>query len=109
MNHSRNLKQMMLRIDERIEQLESELKEFGGANKFMRRILKLEEMHFMVKEILTFDETCIYLDFSKSQLYKLVHAHKIPFHKPSGRIFFMRKELIDWVQETSKKQEKIYD
>src|SRR5574344_776185 len=105
MSRDNGFKILILRLEERIDQIECELKEIGGANILMRRILSLEEMHFMVKEIFTFDESCVFLDFSKSQLYKLVHTNNIPFHKPSGRIFFIRKELVDWVQQSSHNKE----
>jgi excisionase family DNA binding protein len=49
-------------------------------------------------ERLTFKETCEYLNYSKSYLYKLTHRHAIPFYKPGGKkIFFLKKDLDKWI------------
>lgn len=109
MNENISIKHLLLRIEERMDQIESELKEIGGANELMKRIVVLEKMHYMVKEIFSFEEACLFLSISKSQLYKLVHKQRIPFHKPQGRIYFNRKELIDWVNQSSHNKEKRYD
>jgi len=47
---------------------------------------------------LTFDEAARYLDVSKSHLYKLTSANKIPHYKPQGkRIYFSKAELNTWL------------
>ena len=47
---------------------------------------------------LTFDEAAIYLDVSKSHLYKLTSANKIPHYKPQGkRLYFAKSELDTWL------------
>ena len=47
---------------------------------------------------LTFDEAARYLDVSKSHLYKLTSANKIPHYKPQGkRIYFSKGELNTWL------------
>lgn len=47
---------------------------------------------------LTFDEAARYLDVSKSHLYKLTSANKIPHYKPQGkRIYFAKCELDTWL------------
>ncbi len=47
---------------------------------------------------LTFDEAARYLDVSKSHLYKLTSANKIPHYKPQGkRLYFSKSELNTWL------------
>ena len=47
---------------------------------------------------LTFDEAARYLDISKSHLYKLTSANKIPHYKPQGkRLYFSKSELNTWL------------
>jgi len=47
---------------------------------------------------LTFDEAADYLGFSKSYLYKLTSASKIPHYKPQGkRLYFSKGELNTWL------------
>ena len=47
---------------------------------------------------LTFDEAARYLDVSKSHLYKLTSANKIPHYKPQGkRVYFAKRELNTWL------------
>ncbi len=47
---------------------------------------------------MTFDEAARYLDVSKSHLYKLTSANKIPHYKPQGkRLYFAKGELNTWL------------
>ena len=47
---------------------------------------------------MTFDEAADYLGFSKSHLYKLTSANKIPHYKPQGkRVYFSKSELNTWL------------
>lgn len=51
------------------------------------------------KEILTAEETARYLGITKSHLYKLTSAGKIPYYKPSGKLcYFKRTEIEQWLQ-----------
>lgn len=50
------------------------------------------------KEILTFDEACIYMGVSKSFMYKCTSTSRIPHFKPSGRmIYFKKEDLTAWM------------
>ena len=50
------------------------------------------------KEVLTADECAQYLGVSKSYLYKLTMARKIPFSKPLGKMcFFSRADIEAWL------------
>ena len=47
---------------------------------------------------LTLEEAANYLGFSKSYLYKLTSACKIPHYKPQGkRLYFAKSELDAWL------------
>ena len=47
---------------------------------------------------LTLEEAADYLGLSKSYLYKLTSAHKIPHYKPQGkRLYFAKSELDTWL------------
>ena len=47
------------------------------------------------KEIVTLKEAAKYLGISKSQLYKLNMARKIPYSCPGGKIIYYRREDLD--------------
>jgi len=50
------------------------------------------------KEIYNFSEACVFLDYSKSYLYKLTHSRQIPHYKPNGKkLYFKRVDLEDWL------------
>jgi excisionase family DNA binding protein len=54
--------------------------------------------YILQKEILTFEEACIYLDRSASSMYKLTSGRLIPHYVPTGKlIYFKRIELDEWV------------
>lgn len=47
------------------------------------------------KEILTFDEACIYMGMARSCLYKLTHSKKIIYHKPNGKMIYFKRADLD--------------
>lgn len=50
------------------------------------------------KEVLTFDEACMYTGLTPSCMYKLTSAKKIAHYKPNGKmIYFKRDELSSWL------------
>lgn len=52
------------------------------------------------KNILCLDDVVLLTGLSKSHLYKLTCAHKIPHYKPSGKlIYFDRIELENWMKQ----------
>lgn len=56
---------------------------------------------FATKEVLTSEETAIYLGISKSYLYKLTMRREIPHYKPLGKMcYFNRRELEAWLQSS---------
>ncbi len=54
----------------------------------------------ITKNVLTLEEALEYTGYSRSYLYKLTAARKIPYYKPNGkRLFFNREELERWLQQ----------
>ena len=46
------------------------------------RVEELEQMLFLTKNVLSFDEASKFLNLSKSYLYKLTSGNLIPHYKP---------------------------
>ena len=65
----------------------------------LERIEKLlETQQAMQKQVLNFNDTCIYLELSQSHLYKLTSTASIPHYKPNGKkLYFKREELDTWL------------
>lgn len=62
------------------------------------RLSNLEKLAISYKDILTLQETAMYLGVSLSQLYKLTSTNNIPHYKPRGKMcYFERKELDKWL------------
>ena len=54
---------------------------------------------FATKEVLTSEETALYMGVSKSYLYKLTMRREIPHYKPLGKMcYFNRHEVEAWLQ-----------
>ena len=53
---------------------------------------------YLNKEILTTNEACKFLDYSKSYLYKLTHLRQLPHYKPHGKkIYFKKADLESYL------------
>jgi excisionase family DNA binding protein len=58
----------------------------------------LTEQNILRKDVLTFNETAIYLGVSHSHLYKMTSTGVIPSYKPNGKkLYFNRHELDAWL------------
>ena len=58
----------------------------------------IKEQNILRKEVLTLEETALYLGQSKSSIYKLTSKREIPFYSPGGKIKYFRKpELDNWI------------
>ncbi len=56
------------------------------------------DQNLILKNVLSFNEACHYLELSHSHLYKLTSAGNIPFYKPNGKkLYFNRAELDEWL------------
>lgn len=68
-------------------------------DKLTEIVNKLDEQNLLQKTVLSFDETCKYLNASASHLYKLTSTKQIPHFCPGGKcLFFRRDELDTWLQ-----------
>lgn len=60
------------------------------------------------KVIMSFKEALIYLDISKSSLYKLTSKRKITFLKPNeGKLYFKKEDLDDWLTSHEMKSTRV--
>lgn len=51
------------------------------------------------KNMFGLEEASLFLNMSRSFLYKLTYKHEIPYYRPNGKqIYFDRKELEDWMR-----------
>ena len=67
---------------------------------FEMRVEELEQMLFLTKNVLSFDEASKFLNLSKSYLYKLTSGNLIPHYKPQGKmLFFERADLEAWLRQ----------
>lgn len=64
-------------------------------------------MDFQNKKVLSFEEGCKYLGYSKSYIYKMTSSGILPFSKPNGKkIFFDREKLETWMLGNPSKSHK---
>ena len=64
------------------------------------RVEELEQMLFLTKNVLSFDEASKFLNLSKSYLYKLTSGNLIPHYKPQGKMLYFEKvELEAWLRQ----------
>lgn len=60
--------------------------------------------YILQKEILTFEEACLYLGRKPSYLYKLTSKRLIPHYSPTGKVlYFKRSELDVWILKSKRK------
>lgn len=64
-----------------------------------QRVTLLENVVFASKDVLTLEETSMFLGLSRSALYKMTHNNIIPFFRPNGKmIYFEKAELLEWIR-----------
>ena len=67
-----------------------------------KRVAELENLVFLSKNVLSFDEASkfLFLNLSKSYLYKLTSGNLIPHYKPQGKmLYFEKAELEAWLRQ----------
>ncbi len=53
---------------------------------------------FSDKNILSVREACLFMDISKSFMYKLTHGRLLPYSCPNGKkIYFKKEDLEAWM------------
>ena len=64
------------------------------------RVEELEQMVFINKNVLSFEEASRFLNLSMSYLYKLTSGNLIPHYKPQGKmLYFEKTELEAWLRQ----------
>jgi len=64
------------------------------SDEVLTRLDNIEKVLFQGDRPLSFNEGAVYLNCSKSYLYKLTHRRLIPCFKPLGKkIYFKRQDL----------------
>ena len=70
------------------------------------RVEELEQMLFLTKNVLSFDEASKFLNLSKSYLYKLTSGNLIPHYKPQGKmLYFEKADLEAWLRQNPIKKQ----
>jgi excisionase family DNA binding protein len=65
-------------------------------------------LNIQQKEFLTVEDATVYLQLSKSCLFKMTSKREVPFYKPGGKkIYFKKSEIDEWI--TNSKIESIID
>lgn len=65
-----------------------------------KRVSDIEEQLFIHKSVFSFEEASIFLNLSKSYLYKLTSAGLIPHYKPQGKmLYFEKSKLEEWLRQ----------
>lgn len=63
-----------------------------------QRLDKIEKLLISNKEVLTFEEFCIYCGFSDSHGYKLTSGRKVKHYCPTGKMnYFKKDDVIKWL------------
>lgn len=63
------------------------------------KAVKSDQNTFFENRILRVRQVAEMLDFSEDHIYRLVNQNKIPFRKKGKTLFFMSKEIFDWVDQ----------
>ena len=76
----------------------------------MKRLDSIEKLirqqNLEQKTVLTIEETAIYLNLSKSSLYKMTSRREIPFFNPGGKkIYFKKTDIETWLFSSKEESE----
>jgi len=75
-----------------------QIKEMETLTDFQSQLNRIEAAALGQKNVLSFNEACMYSGMSKSHLYKLTSGRVVPFYKPANKlIYFERVELEKWL------------
>ena len=82
---------------------DSEIKELIKSVNDLIKLIKEDRKQDDRNQVLTLEEGCQYLGYTKSYVYKLTSAGILPYSKPNGKsIFFERKKLEEWMLSNAK-------
>lgn len=64
-----------------------------------QKLESMENLLFAGKEVLSLEETAVFMNVTKSNLYHMTHEQTIPFYKPGGKMcYFEKSELLKWMR-----------
>lgn len=49
-------------------------------------------------QMMTMDEACRFIGKKRSTMYSLTSERRIPFRKRGNKLYFFKKELVEWIQ-----------
>ena len=49
-------------------------------------------------KVMTLDEACQFIGKARSTMYSLTSENRIPYRKCGNRLYFFKKELIEWIK-----------
>ena len=49
-------------------------------------------------QMMTMDEACQFIGKKRSTMYSLTSERRIPYHKRGNKLYFFKKELVEWIQ-----------
>jgi excisionase family DNA binding protein len=60
-----------------------------------------EEGLLFDNQVLTIEQTALFLNLSVGTIYNKVSRREIPYRKPKsgGRLYFFKSELINWIDD----------
>ena len=65
-----------------------------------QRIEELENLVYLNKNVLSFEEACKFTNLSNSDLYKLTSTQQIPHYKPQGKMIYFEKDALEaWLRQ----------
>lgn len=68
------------------------------ANSIYEKLNNIEQYLQQTEKHFSFNDASVYLNVSKSYLYKITHFKIIPFYKPNGKkIYFKKTDLDNWL------------
>lgn len=69
------------------------------ADYLLTKVVTNTHEHEHIKSIMNMDEVSDFVGISKSTIYGLTHAGKIPFYKRGKRLYFKTEEIEHWLTE----------
>lgn len=82
-----------------IESIQLRLGEVGRIERMMQLLDMFEAQNYMLKDFLTIDDAAMYLNLSKSTIYKMTSRGELPCYKPNSKTLFLKREEVnDWIQ-----------
>ena len=49
-------------------------------------------------QMMTLDEACQFIGKKRSTMYSLTSERRIPYRKRGNKLYFFKKELVEWIQ-----------